>query len=979
MQSHNFIYTSSTELKDFIDTHSIVDSTSLLIQVFTALDTKEKIQDLIHVVSRLLPNAVIIGSTTDGEIANGKAFEQTTVLNFAQFSDTRLEVAVSTHKEKGYYSGQHIAKTLIKEDTKLLITFADGIHTNGESYLNGINNVKSDMSVAGGLAGDYGAFRQTFVFTKEHILEKGAVAVSLSGKDLYVHHNYNFNWRSIGEELTITKVDGNRVYTIDDRNAFDTYTHYLGEDIIDSLPSVGMGFPLILERNGVQIARAVLGTHEDGSLSFAGNLHEGDKVRFGYGNPRDLLEESEGMFEVVQAQAPQSIFIYSCMARRHFLQDLIEKEISPLEQIAPTSGFFTYGEFFSGEKNELLNQTMTVVAISEGKQERSEQIKSDSIVQKNRPNTAPLNALIHLLDTTNKEVHTQKAISQTQSIFKTLYEESPDGIILMDIEKNCPIECNYEAVKLFGCDSKETFLSLSPRSIFPLYQDDHTLSLSKLKHMKIDILNGGKVQNEWQFKKINGDKIWVDLKFSKINLYDRDVFYVVCRDITERKSLESELLRQKNELFFQANTDILTHLPNRAFFLNELQNSVIECKEKQNKFALLFIDLDRFKDINDSLGHDVGDKMLQVMAKRLKRNLRENNILARFGGDEFVLIIKDVRELNDIIEVIKRILAITKRPVSFDEYTLYTGASIGVSICEKGEVSAKNLLKYADIAMYKAKEDGGNTYHFYCSEMTDLKYQQIMLERDLRRALKNDEFRVYYQPQYDIQSGKVIGVEGLIRWEHPRLGLLLPEHFLDVAKKTGLIIDIDLWVLNKSISDLATWRYKYGIYLDTLALNFTMKQLEHSDIFQNITEILDRHDFQANWLEIEITETEIMKKPDKVITILEQLKDLGTSIAIDDFGTGYSSLSYLNKFPVDKLKIDQSFISNIMKNTESIVIVKTIIELTKSLSINVLAEGVETKEEQEFLYANGCKDVQGYYYSEPLRSDEMKELLVENH
>jgi len=350
MKSVNTYYTDFPALETFIHHSSIDDSPSLLIQIFTAKNDKIFIQTLLNNVTQLLPKSVIIGSTTDGEIMSGKVSTGKTVISFTSFEHTTLKIYMAKHQEDGYFSGKALAENIIGEDTKLVIAFADGVHSNGELFLDGINDVNSSVMIAGGLAGDNATFKQTYVFTKDEILCSGAVGVALNSRLLKVRNDYSFNWRRIGKPLTITKVDGNRVYKIDDRTAVDTYIHYLGNEMASGLPAVGIEFPLIMVKNDVTIARAVLGKHEDGSLTFAGNFTQGDQVQFGYGDAQDILNNSTKILQSIEENKPETIFIYSCMARRHFMPDIIESETLPMEYVAPVSGFFTYGEFFTSDK-----------------------------------------------------------------------------------------------------------------------------------------------------------------------------------------------------------------------------------------------------------------------------------------------------------------------------------------------------------------------------------------------------------------------------------------------------------------------------------------------------------------------------------------------------------------------------------------------------------------------------------------------------
>lgn len=971
MKSINTYYTDLTGLRSFIQAHSIENSPSLLIQVFTSRNDKQFIEELLIHLSTVLPKAVIIGSTTDGEIMDGRVSTDKTVLNFTLFEHTRLKTEIATHQKDGFFSGQSLAKALIQDDTKLIIAFADGLHTNGEAFLEGIHSVNTDVIVGGGLAADHATFDQTYVFTKESVITHGAVAVALSSTVLNVYNDYSFNWRSIGKELTITKVENNRVYTIDDRTAVDTYIHYLGKEMVEGLPAIGIEFPLISNHDGIMVARAALSKHEDGSLSFAGNLQLGAKVQFGYGDPMDILRHSNGILNKVRNKPSEVIFIYSCMARRHFMPDMIETETLPLQSVAPTSGFFTYGEFFTSEKKELLNQSMTIVSLSE----------SDSIPMQNSEFTpfespaisTPINTLIHLVNMTSHEGMEQEALQQAKNRFETLFEKSPDGIFL--IEYGRFTQCNQKMLDMFAYDSEEDFLTARPLQVFPKRQPDASHSFRKLKEMKERATREGSCQFEFVFKKATGITFWIDVMLTRMEVNGKDIFYVVCRDISQKKEMELELARQKNILYYQANHDDLTGLANRTLFMKELEKGLSEAAKSKKELAILFIDLDRFKKVNDSLGHDVGDEMIHIVGERLKRNIRKGDIVARLGGDEFLVMMRNVEQYEDILAEAERILKILDDPIAIAEHTLYSTASIGISRYPVDDLSASNLLKYADTAMYKAKEEGGNNFQFYASEMTDIAYEDVMIERDLREGIKNKDFEVYYQPQIDLRSEKIVGVEALVRWQHPVVGILSPDMFLPLAEKTGLINELDLWVMKTAMREISLWHAE-GLDPGVLALNVGMTQLEYPTFIYEIKKNFKTYGLNPKWLEVEIIETEVMKNPEKVIGILETLHLLGISIAIDDFGTGYSSLSHLKRLPIDTLKIDKSFITDIPHNEDAIVIVNTMIALAESLRLKVIAEGVETKAQKDFLFSHGCYYVQGYYYSKALSSKEMRAVLV---
>ena len=414
MNSINTYHVDQEQLRSFILDENISNSSSLLIQVFSAINDKTFISTLLSQLTSPLPDAVIIGSTTAGEIMNGKVSSGKVVLSFTQFEHTTLKVASSKHKVNGYFSGQYLAEELIEDDTKLLISFVDGLHTNGEEFLNGFNDVNHDIRIVGGHAGDNDHFVETMVFTKDEILSIGAVAVSLNSKHLHVHTDYSFNWHPLGNELTITKAEGNRIYTIDGRSAVDTYTHYLGENISKGLPGIGIEFPFIVNRNGEDVSRAALGKEDDGSLIVGGNLYTGEKVRIGYGDKKEILKKSKRIVERTSQKPSEAIFVYSCSTRKYFLGDEVETETNPLQTIAPVSGFFTYGEFFTSDKKNLFNQTMTLVSLSES-DTIEKRIQNHNEKQMDI-NSASIDALTHLIKISSEEVE------KTHELNKNLQE-----------------------------------------------------------------------------------------------------------------------------------------------------------------------------------------------------------------------------------------------------------------------------------------------------------------------------------------------------------------------------------------------------------------------------------------------------------------------------------------------------------------------------------------------------------------------------
>lgn len=412
MKTINMYYTSVDNLNNFIQENNIHDSSKLLIQVFTSQNDEVFIRNLTEFFLHNFPLSSLIGSTTDGEIKDGQVSTNKTVISFTNFEKVSLKTYISNDFENYFDAGCELAKNILENDSKVIISFIDGLEGNGEEYMNGINSINNKIIVAGGLSGDNTMFTQTYVFTKDKIYLKGVVGVSLNSSSLNVFTDYSFNWLPIGQKLKITKADKNRVYMIDDKTAVETYAYYLGDAISEQLPRVGIEFPLIVEKNGIQIARAVTGKNDDGSLMFAGNLHEMDEVRFGYGNADEILGKTQYYIDKLYKQPVESIFMYSCMARRRFMPEKIENETLVYNEIAPTSGFFTYGEFFSTpQSKELLNQSMTVLVLSEKEEPNQQKVSVD--IEKNISST--IQALSHLIHVSTKELQDKDEIMITQS------------------------------------------------------------------------------------------------------------------------------------------------------------------------------------------------------------------------------------------------------------------------------------------------------------------------------------------------------------------------------------------------------------------------------------------------------------------------------------------------------------------------------------------------------------------------------------
>lgn len=431
---------------------------------------------------------------------------------------------------------------------------------------------------------------------------------------------------------------------------------------------------------------------------------------------------------------------------------------------------------------------------------------------------------------------------------------------------------------------------------------------------------------------------------------------------------------QRNVLDYQAHYDPLTELPNRIKFHKDIQEVMQNARNQTNNFALLFIDLDQFKKINDSYGHDVGDQVLKTLSSRIRKSIDSEHRLARLGGDEFTILVEKYKYNKNLEYLAQKVIDTIQEAIIIDKTTMFISCSIGISLYPDDTSSYQDMIKYADTAMYKAKELKRGHYTFYSSDMTEVAFEKVLLETSMRFALEKEDFILHYQPQINAETQELKGMEALIRWNHESMGLIPPSKFIPMAEETGIIIALDQWVMKTGMNQMKTW-YDMGLNPTKLSLNLSMKQLQEKDLISIIEKTLKETNCKAEWIEFEITESHVMHNVTEVIETLKKIKNLGITIAIDDFGTGYSSLAYLKKLPIDKLKIDRSFIIDIPDNKEDAAITNAIIGIAKSLDLMVIAEGVETERQKTYLVECGCKYIQGYFYHKPIASEKIERLL----
>ncbi len=571
----------------------------------------------------------------------------------------------------------------------------------------------------------------------------------------------------------------------------------------------------------------------------------------------------------------------------------------------------------------------------------------------------PLRSYGVVIDITERK-QAELALRESEARYRRMFLANPHPMWLYDLETLHFLAVNDAAVAHYGYSEAE-FLTMTIADIRP--EEDVPRLIDNLKQLKGDAQR----QAVWRHRKKDGTLIDVEISSHMLEFEGRRAKVVLAHDITERKQAEERI-------HYLANFDPLTGLPNRTQLNDHLKYALSLAKRSNGHLALIFLDLDHFKDINDTLGHSVGDALLIEVAGRLRLMLREEDTVTRLGGDEFILLLPGVDALG-AANVAQKLLDAVVESYLIELHDLTLTASIGIALYPGDGVDLEALCKSADIAMYRAKQEGRQCYRFFTPEMQARSMRNLQLVNALRHALEQEQLQVYYQPQVSMPGGRIIGAEALLRWRHPEFGMVSPAEFIPVAESSGLILPIGEWVLRCAVRQVKAW-IDDGHAPLIIAVNLSAVQFHHPDLPELVTRILDEEGLPPEYLELELTEGVAMHNPQGAIAVMNNLHERGVRMSIDDFGTGYSSLSYLKKFKVYKLKIDQSFVRDISSNSEDKAIVSAIINLAKSLGLQTIAEGVETAGQLAFLREQGCDEMQGYLFSKPVPREQFEELLM---
>ena len=607
------------------------------------------------------------------------------------------------------------------------------------------------------------------------------------------------------------------------------------------------------------------------------------------------------------------------------------------------------------------------------RQRAEEKLRASASAEKTALSVADSQRLLHDLRVHQLELEMQneelrrieQELEAARARYFDLYDLAPVGYLTLS-EHSAIQEANLTVAKLLH--TTVVALAKKPLTRFILPEDQNIFY-----HHRRQLFATGQAQTcELRLRRANGDVFWAQLCATAAAettggpLLGR----VTLTDISERKQAERELEQL-------AHYDALTGLPNRLLFTDRLQQAVAHAARHKRMVGVALLDLDQFKKVNDSLGHATGDALLRQASERLRAVLRPNDTVARLGGDEFTLVFADMAQVDDATLVLQRIRQSFEAPFRVNNHDLFITASIGVALFPSDDRDIEALLRNADVAMYRAKESGRNTWQFYAADMTVKAQENLAIEHALRGAVERGELALHYQPQLSLATGRIIGVEALARWRHPQLGEIDPDRFIPIAEESGLIVPLGEWALRTACAQAVRW-HDAGCAPLRMAVNLSSRQLREENFPETVERILHETRCPAAMLEFELTEGMLLKQTESSVSALDKLNKMGVRFAIDDFGTGYSNLAYLRRFPLGALKIDQSFVRDIATDSDAAAIVRAIITMARELGMPVVAEGVETREQMEFLHTHGCDAVQGYYLSHPQPAEAIVELLKDS-
>ncbi|MDO6657541.1 EAL domain-containing protein [Anaerobacillus sp. 1_MG-2023] len=917
---------------------------AVLIQLFSLSGDRKRAKAVAQQTMTFLPHAVLIGSTAGGAYYQKDYVKEGILVSFTTFQ----------HAEIKPFDLEENASTLMNESTahdELVILFNS--HLEERALFEGIKPIR----LIGGRA--HIINEDSFVIKGNQLLSKGVAAAKIIGSDLEVKIFEETFWKPAGRTYEVTKALGRRIFEIEGLTPVQFYEKYLGYDVANKLPQSAVHVPLLQQDNGNVKPITIMEKHRDGSVTSNRVLTQGKKLQFSYGDAAQIQSSYERIDQIASDSWSQSLFTYSSASVRALFSNGIITYLENLEKRCDLTSVFLASEYYSDTQKVQIGNNSMVFAHFNEKNARMKDIGHQPLHNQEMKDLDGLMALSHLIKASTEELETLNLnLQQSEQRFKSLFEQNPNLVYSVDVYGKIT-SVNPALKSLLGYSSEEV---MSKHSLQFVSSEDAEMTRKKF-------------YQTFQGMAQTYDAHLVHKSGMSVLFTITNIPIIVNGEITGAYGIAKSIMNQRKaeeKIAHLAYYDVLTELPNRLLFENLLNESL---KNPDEKLAVMFIDLDRFKLINDSLGHQRGDQILKQVTTRIKEAIKDDAVLARFGGDEFTVLLPGLKCEKDALMLARRVIDHLKQPIVFDEVEYFMTVGIGISLFPHDGLELDTVMKNAYIALDRAKQQGANYIEFYTDEMTDQAFERLELESYLRRALEKEELTLFYQPQVNLDEQKIYACEALIRWNHPKLGLVSPAQFIPLAEETGLIEEIGIWVLNEACMQTSRWQ-ALGYDDLSISVNVSGRQFQSEKFVDSVREALVTSGLDPQSLHLEVTESTTLVNTDYSISMLNELREMGIKVSIDDFGTGYSSLSYLKDFPLDILKIDQSFIRNLQENNADAAIVKAVITMCEGLNLSIVAEGIETKEQGDIIRSFGCNFAQGFFYSKPLNKDRFEKLLL---
>lgn len=921
MKLLNHKFTTIEKLSQFIE--KLNKNKTIFIQVLCGDFNLHKLQSILDLLTTDLPLSNIIGSSTAGEICNGVISKKGILISFSLFEKVKVDTYYFPTSD--FESGVEAANKVIQADTKACILFSEGLNDDPESFLAGFSSINKEVVLAGGSASDNFEFAKTFIIKGNKIFDEGIVLASLTSNTLAVSNQYSLEWTPIGREMSITKVDKNTIYEIDNKPIFDVFSYYLGSDAVKNIPQDVIEFPLIKIENGITIARSMVGKTTDGGFVFAGHFKKGDKVRFAIGNLDDIVKKAPKLQLKLIKKPVEATYIYSCSVRYLFLKEHLNYEFGLIEDIAPTTGFFTYGEYFyTKDKTQLLNIATTTLSLSETNTPINFQEKQE-ITSK----SSMLKSLTHLANTTQKELDNNiNFLAQYKSTIDRIgivSKTDKNGIIIYCNDKFCDIS-GFSQQELIGANHNIVRHPSTPNNLF--------------KAMWSTIKSGRVWRGTYKNLSKSGNVYYVKAVISPIFDDNNHIIEYIAIRIDVTDIIKKDALIRKNL------TDSLTGLKNRQALLNQL--------EKEQESVLILMNLDRFSEINDYFGYDIGDQILVKFSLKLKMLFENNKNIFRLSSDDYAVIVKLEKTIIDSKNALAILInQLTENTYELNEHHISIDVSVGVAY-------GKNNIIYrlAHIALKEAKSTQKKVVFFNENNKLEHKIESnIKIINTIKSAIKDDRIVPYFQGIVDNKTKKIVKYESLMRLVKNDGTVLSPFFFLEQSKKAKSYQYLTRIMITKTFEKFANLGYKFSI-------NLAFSDLHSKETMRVLYDNLIKHDCGERLI-VEIVESEGLEHLEEVVLFIQKIKQYGCKIAIDDFGSGYSNFSYLAELDIDFIKIDGSLIQNIDTDINKRLAVESILYFAKNKGIKTIAEFVENESIFNTVVELGIDYSQGYLFSQP--------------